>query len=526
MVVQRRLIYNPFTNNFDYAETGGGPAPGEDLHVAKLIVNSVADAGGNFLTVPAAMTAASDGDTIFVMPGVNGVYNVGGMAWKAGVNICAFAADAMTPNVTLSGQIIATFEGFASMSGIHLSNETGACINMSGTANTRINLVNCRVDCSGTEFSILNSNPNAAVNLLWCRGDISGIKSWFNFSAGGINFVDSFFFNGVSSTQPSLISAGAVNITNTSFFSGITTSGTASIGGDHSIFITPDIPCITCNGAVSTNILNNCRLESLNATSLIIGAGSTIAVNNTSMQSGNTDVISGAGTLKYGPITFDGTSSGVTVGAMVPNKFGPEIAPIMTDTNGAVYYDGTVLKTSPPETAGYVYTSNGAGAAPTMQPAASGGGGFEAGFSAYQSAPTGNVTGDNTIVNIICDAELYDDGGNYDPITGLYTIPFDGLFIFSQTVAFLGGDINTSGYITLWDSNGYSIRAFQDSPTPFAGANTLIYSANIIAPYTAGQTIRVAALAGGITQNVAIYGSAPATIGVATAFSGGCLKKF
>lgn len=45
-----------------------------DLHVAKLIVNSIPNAGGNYTTIASAIAAASSGDTIFIMPGSTGVY--------------------------------------------------------------------------------------------------------------------------------------------------------------------------------------------------------------------------------------------------------------------------------------------------------------------------------------------------------------------------------------------------------------------------------------------------------------------
>lgn len=169
-------------------------------------------------------------------------------------------------------------------------------------------------------------------------------------------------------------------------------------------------------------------------------------------------------------------------------------------------------------TAAQVLTSNGAGVSPTWQ-AAGGGAGITQYFSAYLSAPTASVTGDNTIYGpILFDGILSNAGSNYNAATGLFTAPSNGLYSFTHTVAFNGGDALTLGFITIWNGSAFGCRSFQIQKP---GANeTDIFSACIIIPMTAGDTLGIQALAAGTNKNVQIYGAVPTGVTVTSLFSG------
>ena len=140
-------------------------------------------------------------------------------------------------------------------------------------------------------------------------------------------------------------------------------------------------------------------------------------------------------------------------------------------------------------------------------------------FSAYLSAPTGNVTGDGTLYGpIIFDTTLTNVGAAYNTGTGLFTAPATGVYNFQHTIAFDGGDALTNVYITVWNGSAFGCRSFQLSPVPSLG--TQIYSAATTISMTAGDTLGVQVNAAGTNKNVQVYGSVPTGLTVTSLFSG------
>lgn len=146
-------------------------------------------------------------------------------------------------------------------------------------------------------------------------------------------------------------------------------------------------------------------------------------------------------------------------------------------------------------------------------------------FSAYLSAPTGNVTGSGQNYPIVFNTTI-SNTGNYSTATGRYTAPVTGQYQFNTTVAFNGGDALTTGYLILWNGSVFSTRGtqlFVSQP----GAETLILSDTIIIPMTAGDTIQVNVLVTGTNESVQIFGANPlgggGSYAVASVFSGNLL---
>lgn len=500
----------------------GGGGPSTDLHVARFIVSAGGTSdGANYTTIASAYAAAvsaGGNQTIFLQPGT---YNIGTMALSPNIGLTAYDCDGVIPNVIINGKMTANFTGICAFSGIYFVNDTDNILAVTGSGASRIRFIDCWIQVGGNAFAVTNSNNSCLISFETCQGDILGTSAYFDFTAGAVNINNSFFFNGQESSTTNNFTNSSIGVQSSVFNSPINAIG---VGGDVSIIsssmIILDTTLVTTGGGTNADlVIYNSHIDSNNATAIVIGSGSTMTIANTSVGSTATDAISGAGTLRYAPIAFTKSSSTVSTSTQLPIRFGPQISPELTDTNGTVYYDGTIIATVAPGTSGDVLTSNGAGSAPSYQPPS--GGGITEFFSVYLSAPTGNVTGDNTLYGpILFDGIITNTGGHYSAGTGNYTIPSDGEYCFQQTICMNGGDALTQEYLALWGGSGYSIRAFQLFPTAQAGANTIILSASISSHFTAGQTVNVQALVGGTNKNIAIYGATPSGISTSTVFSG------
>jgi len=74
-------------------------------------------------------------------------------------------------------------------------------------------------------------------------------------------------------------------------------------------------------------------------------------------------------------------------------------------------------------------------------------------FCATKSAMTANVTGDGTEYVIIPDVERFDQNGDYNSATGIFSSPVTGKYLLGAWVNFTNGATPTRGGITLVTSN-------------------------------------------------------------------------
>lgn len=347
----------------------------KDLHVAKLIVNSSPNSGGNYTTITAALTAAVSGDTIFVMPGATGVYTED-LTLKAGVNITAFPCDAQTPNVTIVGNATFSSAGTVTISGIRLQTNGAAFLTVAGASVTIVNLIGCYLNCTNnTGISYSTANASSMIRVLNCQGNLTagGIGFFSSSSTGTIFFEYCFFDNTGNSTTGDTASAGVVGYLSGYQRHSFTSSGTCAVGMNYQKIDTNGIntACWTCGGLGGT--ANFCAYTSGTASAISVGATLELQ-GSTVIYSTNVNAITGAGSLKYAPISFvTGSSTTINTVTTAQERFGPLISPVMVDTNGTVTYDGTILKTVSPGTAGQVLTSNGAGSLPSYQGLSGGG---------------------------------------------------------------------------------------------------------------------------------------------------------
>jgi hypothetical protein len=89
------------------------------------------------------------------------------------------------------------------------------------------------------------------------------------------------------------------------------------------------------------------------------------------------------------------------------------------------------------------------------------GGGPSVYFSAYMTADTAAVTGDGTVWDGIFDTIQYNVGGGYDNVTGLFTAPSAGIYVFNAS-------LNIGGLAAAYTS---SQAFFQDPMSNFRNIN-------------------------------------------------------
>jgi len=340
---------------------------------AKWIVNSTSYLGTH-TTIAAAITSASSGETIFIMPGTY----TENLTMKAGVNLVAYTADAVTPNVTIIGSLACSYSGIASISGLQVQTNSNACIAVTGSTNTRINVIECFLIGSNNDIITNTGSGNAQlINLYRCQAikQTTGIKL-FSIDSGGLNMFYCVDSNGGSSVTPSTLTSNAAQFFDCTLNSPITTSSTSTISFDRCTVNAINTTALTCGGSGGGTAWNTLFVGG-SASAVSVGTGSTLNMYECLVNSSNTNAITGLGALNYSPIAWTGSSSTINTSTATPTAYGP-VAVSQGGTGdtsltayavltGGTTSTGAVQSIASVGTSGQVLTSNGAGALPTFQ---------------------------------------------------------------------------------------------------------------------------------------------------------------
>lgn len=276
---------------------------------AKWIVSATAS-DGTHTTIASALTSASSGDTIFIRPGTY----TENLTLKAGVNLTAFGSDSSqngTGKVIISGTCTLTTAGSVTISGIQLQTNSAALLAVTGSAASIVNLDNCYLNITNNDgITFSSSSASAAINMKDSIGNLgtTGIKIFAHTSAGSLLFNNCYITNTGASTTASTITAGTLTFFYTTIFSPVTSSGTATVGMSYSGIATnaQNVTCITCGGSGAHN-LNQSSYSSGTASGISIS--NTTGLNQTYVNSSNTNSITGAGTVNYTNLVFPISSS-------------------------------------------------------------------------------------------------------------------------------------------------------------------------------------------------------------------------
>jgi len=302
---------------FEISATGVATS---DYHVARFIVSNSGTAaadGAQYATIAAgyaAAVAASVGGTIpqtvFVQPGTY----TENIVLSPGVDITAFVCDSsmtrsnesgMTGNVVIRGKLSASFTGRCAISNLWLEAIADYAIEITGANLTKLVVKGCSL--IGVSNSIIHSTnvSGAWIGINNCYADLQapGIAFWILSSHMDINY-STFNNSGGSTTVSTTASSGDMFLLFTQIASGITASGafqagSCSFGGTLTVV------------NAGNHILRQSRFITASASCLSIDATADCYAIQCVFDSSNTNVITGAGILRFSDISFMGSSSGI-----------------------------------------------------------------------------------------------------------------------------------------------------------------------------------------------------------------------
>lgn len=401
-----------------------------NYNTTKWLVNPTAGLGTH-TTISSALTSASSGDDIYIMPGPY----TENLTLKAGVNLIAYNTDALSGTVNITGKLSASFSGTCNITGVELTTNSAFLLELTGANATIVNIFDSYLNCSNnTGISSTGSNSSAQVNVYDSSGNLGttgiGLFACTNGSLALYRFV---LNNSGSSVTANTFSGVTCSINQSYMGNGITTSGsTAFLVCRNSFFEVGNQTPITSNSTVSgvCTTLFDSYFSCGNATPFVVGASSLIQCTGCTTFTTSATCCSGSGTFKYGNLVQAntvGTLSATTlvafgtignqtstapsagyigevlsaanttgtsalVSATITNVTSVTLTPGIWDITGTVNFIGTGNNTSTYAAMGIATANN------SLSPADS----FGAGIGMLQNQISGAVVTNSSNCNLLC----------------------------------------------------------------------------------------------------------------------------
>jgi hypothetical protein len=324
-------VINPVLNNiqlvghvneqgatkFSTVLQGVGIANINPMSASRWIVDSLGF-NGTHTTIQAAINASTSGDNVFIM---EGVYTEN-LTLKAGVNLVGYRGSGRTSTVTILGNCTLNTAGTSTITGCKLQTNGSFCISNTGTLASILNIIDCDIQAANsTAINYTNSNASSQIFISICTMNIGAVGNALHTmtSVGTLQYRYCNISNTGASTTASSNSAGNVIFYYCNIFSPLSTTASGAIQKRYSYVDTSaqNVTCLTTAGTGTTEI-DFGGDSSGTATAIVVGAGTTVSLNSTDIYTSNAAAISGAGTLNFSILTFEGTSSEITVTTQTP----------------------------------------------------------------------------------------------------------------------------------------------------------------------------------------------------------------
>lgn len=114
---------------------------------------------------------------------------------------------------------------------------------------------------------------------------------------------------------------------------------------------------------------------------------------------------------------------------------------------------------------------------------------------------TNQSLGSNTATTVLFNDEVLDAGSNYDPATGIWTAPADGIYLFTAKIDLqnnASSSVDLTAVSFIFTIGGFTMGGYTSAPIN-AASNAFRVSASIVIPLSAGNTAKVQVFLGTIT---------------------------
>jgi len=278
---------------------------------------------GTHTTIASAITSATSGDTIFIMPGTY----TENLTLKSGVNLTAYPCDGVNinssslinvGNVIISGKTTMTSAGYVVFSGITLKTNADYCLAVTGSAASNVLLTDCSiVGADHNPISFTSSSSSANIFVQYSNTTIT--NATFNLydmtSPGSLSFY--YCSEGQAGTAISNNSAGVLTQEYCNANTIMSTSNTGVLALIDTDFASNGNATIVTLAGTGTSTARFCGFGSGSSSAISIGTGTTLNLDNCNVNSSNTNAITGSGSLNYSGITFRGTSTTINTGTQL-----------------------------------------------------------------------------------------------------------------------------------------------------------------------------------------------------------------